>query len=175
MGTSRSGQGPRELFILQVHHRRYDYLLFFSEVSQKWVTLRVPYRQKIILFIICFYASMHRPTILQNKILRIICSCLFFCPANIYRPSLEKVRFCRPNPNPLQPLNFYLTRKRKKAFCWELYALQRIKAWFSIMIFISFLKNIEKFVSKNLSIFFPIFIIIIHDFFFLNWASIQCC
>ena len=44
-----------------------------------------------IFFIIRFYTIMHRTTIVQNKILSIICSC-FFCPANIYRPSLGKVR-----------------------------------------------------------------------------------
>ena len=36
------------------------------------------YRQKMIFFIICFYAIMHRTTIVQNKIISIICSCLFF-------------------------------------------------------------------------------------------------
>ena len=41
-------------------------------------------------FITSFYAIMHR-TIVQNKIFSIICSCQFFFPANIYRPSLEKV------------------------------------------------------------------------------------
>ena len=45
----------------------------------------------------------------------------FFCPANIYWPSLGKVRLGRPNPKPLQPLNFYLRRK-KKLFYSELYA-----------------------------------------------------
>ena len=48
-------------------------------------------------FIILSYATMHRTTIVQNKIIN-ICSSLFFCPANIYRPSLEKVRLGRPNP-----------------------------------------------------------------------------
>ena len=43
-------------------------------------------------FIRCFYAIMHRTTIVQNKILSIISSCFFFCWANIYRPSLGKVR-----------------------------------------------------------------------------------
>ena len=68
---------------------------------------------------------MHRTTIVQNKILSIICS--FFCPLNIYTPSLEKVRLGRPNPKPLQPLYFYLWRKRP--FYSELYA-QRYDARF---------------------------------------------
>ena len=64
-------------------------------------------------FIICFYAIMHRTTIVPNKSISIICSCLFICPANIYRPSLEKVWIGRPNSTPLQRLNFYLRRKKK--------------------------------------------------------------
>ena len=60
-----------------------------------------------------YYAIMHRTTIVQNKIISIICSCLFFCLVNIYRPSLRKVRLDRPNPNPSQSLNIYLRRKKK--------------------------------------------------------------
>ena len=41
------------------------------------VVLRGPCRQKISFFIIHFYAIMHRTTIVQNKIIIIICSCLF--------------------------------------------------------------------------------------------------
>ena len=63
--------------------------------------------------IIRFYAIMHRTTIIQKIILISICPCLFFCPANIYSPSLEKVQLGRPNPKLLQPLNFYLRRKEK--------------------------------------------------------------
>ena len=59
-------------------------------------TLRVPYWQKIYFFIICFYAIMHRTTIEQNKIISIICSFFFFCPANIYRPSLGKLQLGKP-------------------------------------------------------------------------------
>ena len=66
---------------------------------------------KIIFFIIHFYASMHR-TIIQNKII-VLFVLAFFCPANIYRPSLGKVRLGRPNPKPLKPLNFYLRKKKK--------------------------------------------------------------
>ena len=60
-----------------------------------------------------FYAIMHRTTV-QNKIISTICSWLLFCSANIYRPSLGKVWLGRLNPKPIQPLNFYLRRKRKK-------------------------------------------------------------
>ena len=65
-------------------------------------------------FIIRFYAIMHRTTIVQSKIKINICSCLFFCSSNIYRPSLGKVWLSWPNPKLIQLLNFYLRRKRKK-------------------------------------------------------------
>ena len=55
---------------------------------------------------------MHRTTIVQNKIVSIICSCLFFCRANIYRPSPGKVWLGKPNPNLSQSLNIYLRRKK---------------------------------------------------------------
>ena len=61
-----------------------------------------------------FFAIMHRTTIVQNKIISIICSCLFFCLANIYRPSLGKVWLGRPNSKPIPPHNFYLGRRKKK-------------------------------------------------------------
>ena len=79
-----------------------------------YICFNVCLSREDIFFIICFYAIMHGTTIVQNKISIIICSCLFFCPANIYRPSLGKVRLGRPNPKLLQPLNFYCKRKRKK-------------------------------------------------------------
>ena len=53
---------------------------------------------------------MHKTTNAQNKILS---SIFIFFPANIHRPSLGKVRLGRPNPKPIQPLNFYLRRKKK--------------------------------------------------------------
>ena len=56
---------------------------------------------------------MHWTTIAQNKIITIICSSLFFCLANIYRPSLGKMQLGRPNPNQFQALNFYFRRKKK--------------------------------------------------------------
>ena len=79
---------------------------------------------------------MHR-TIVQNKILSVICSCFFFSLANIYRPSLGKVQFGRPNKKTIQPLNFYLRRK-KRPFYPEFYALQWYEAKFSILIFMYF-------------------------------------
>ena len=54
---------------------------------------------------------MHR-TIVHNKIISMICSCLFFCLPNIYRPSLGKVWLGRPNPNQQNSLNFYLRKKK---------------------------------------------------------------
>ena len=56
---------------------------------------------------------MHRTTIVQNKIISSICSCLFFCQANIYKPSLGKVQLGRPNPKQIPELNFYLGKKKK--------------------------------------------------------------
>ena len=104
---------------------------------------------------------MHRTTIVQNKILSIIVLA-FFCPANIYRPSLRKVQLGRPNPKPLQPLNFYLRRNKKRPFHSELYAEQWYDAQFSILIFIYFFKNILKFYRKTLSKLWTIYKIIIH-------------
>ena len=104
---------------------------------------------------------MHRTTIVQNKIISIICSRLFFCPANIYRPSLGKVRLGRPNSKPIQALNIYLRRKRP--LYSELYALQWYRAQFSILIFICLKKKC--FLSKNVSKFWTIYIII-YIFFF---------
>ena len=71
-------------------------------------------RLKILSFIKHFYAIMYKTTIVQNKIISTICSWLFFCLANIYRPSLGKVQLSRPNPKLIHPLNFYLRRKIKK-------------------------------------------------------------
>ena len=97
--------------------------------------------QADIFFIIRFHAIMHRTTVVQNKIIRIICSCIFFVLLiciGLVEPSISlpirKVWSGRPNPKPLQPLNFYHRSKRKNPFYSELYALQRIKARFSINI-----------------------------------------
>ena len=66
-------------------------------------------------------------------------------PANIYRPSLGKVWFDRPNPKQIQPLNF---QEKKKTFYLELYALQRTEAGFSILISI-YLKKKVKMIKKK--------------------------
>ena len=42
------------------------------------------------------YAIMHRTTIVQNKILKDYLFLPFFCPANIYRPSLGMVQLALP-------------------------------------------------------------------------------
>ena len=73
--------------------------------------LRRLYQLKIFFFIIRFYEIMHRTSIVQNQIISIFCSCHFFCPANIYRPSLGKVGLGRPNPNLSQSLNIYFRKK----------------------------------------------------------------
>ena len=44
--------------------------------------------------------------------LKVLFLLAIFCPANIYRPSLWKVRLGRPNPNQSQSLNFYLRMKK---------------------------------------------------------------
>ena len=54
---------------------------------------------------------MYRTTVVQNKIISIICSCLFFCLTNIYRPSLGKVWLGRSNPNHCTQ---FLSQKEKK-------------------------------------------------------------
>ena len=86
-----------------------------AEISNtvKTQVLRGLYQRKIIFFIIYFYAIMHRTTIVQNKIISSICSCLLFCLDNIYRPSLGKLQLGRPNPKPIPLLNFYLRRRKK--------------------------------------------------------------
>ena len=56
---------------------------------------------------------MYRTTIIQNKFISIICSYIFFCPTNIYRPSLGKVWLGRPNSKLIPALNFYLRRRKK--------------------------------------------------------------
>ena len=73
----------------------------------------------------------------------------FFCPANIYRPRLGKVWLGRPNPKPIQPLKFYLRRKRKNPLYSQLYALPRIGAKFSNFIFIYFYKIFKNLYKKN--------------------------
>ena len=93
---------------------------------------------------------MHR-TIVQNKIISSICSCIFFYPANIYRPSLGKVQLGRPNQNLIQPLNFYLRRKKKHYP--EFNALQQNDADFKL-----FKKKIIFF--QKISNFLTIYIII---------------
>ena len=75
----------------------------------------VPVKKKNI---ISFHAIMHK-TIVQNKIIALFA--LFFCPANIYRTSLQKVRLGRPNPHPTTTARF-LSQKKKKTFYSELYA-----------------------------------------------------
>ena len=72
-----------------------------------------------------------------------------FFQSYIYGPSLGKVRLDRQTPKPIQLLNFYLKRKRKSPFYSELYALQRIGARFSILIFIYFLKIFFKMYQKT--------------------------
>ena len=112
------------------------YLVIWSQ------PFRGPYRQKIIFIIIRFYAITHRTTIVQNKIISIICSCLLLSPANIYRPSLGKVQLGRNCPNLYQSLNICLRRKIEKTFYSELYGLQCIVVRFLIFIFIYFKKII---------------------------------
>ena len=97
---------------------------------------------------------MHR-TIEQNKILRIIRPFLFVCLANIYRPSLGKVQLGRPNPKPLQPLNFYLRKKKKKTIllrivCTTTYWSQIFNFYFHLF----FLKILKICIRKPVNFFF---------------------
>ena len=116
--------------------------------------------------IIRFYAIMHRTTVVQNKILSIIYSC-FFCPENIYRPSLGKVRLGRPNPKPIQPLYFYLRRNKKTVLLRIVYPTT---VWCPIynFDFNLFKKNILQCYQKNLPKICNIYIIIIHYYFFVK-------
>ena len=135
MGGDRFPAGPPK----SIYFLCNLFSLRFSEKGSK----QTMYRTAIMFFIISFYAIMHR-TIVQNKIISIICSCLSFTPANIYRPHLGKVQLGRPNPNLSQSLNIYLRRK-KKTFYSELYAQQWIAVQFSIFNFFKlFLKMYHK-------------------------------
>ena len=93
-----------------------------------------------LFFIIRFYAIMHYANYKHYLFFP------FFCPANIYRPSLGKVRLGRPNPNLSQPINIYLRRK-KKTFYSELYAhnVLQFDFWFWFSFFFKlFLKMYHK-------------------------------
>ena len=108
-----------------------------------------------------FYAIMHWTTIVQNKLISIICSCLFF-PVNIYSPSLGKVWLGRLNQTPLQGLNFYLRRKKKHSApnCMHYNAsLHNFQFWFSFIF-----KKVKK----------TIYIIIMNIIFFLNIPTMSC-
>ena len=56
---------------------------------------------------------MHRTTIIQNKILTIIVLA-FFCPANIYRPSLGNLWLGRPYPKQFVVTWFISQKEIKK-------------------------------------------------------------
>ena len=58
---------------------------------------------------------MHTRTIVQNKILSIICSCSFFCPTNINWPNLVNVWLVTPNPNDYESPNFHTRNFFKQA------------------------------------------------------------
>ena len=94
--------------------------------------LRGPYWQNFIVFIICFYAIMHKRTIYKIKLSALFVLAFFFCPANIYIPSLGKVRLGRTNPNQSQSLNIYPRMEIKRRFYSEFYALQCVAVQFSI-------------------------------------------
>ena len=86
----------------------------------------------------------------------------------------------RPNTKPLQPLNFYLRRKRKNPFYSELCALQHIKAWFSIWIFIYSIYYLFQFwlfwfsnlIKKTCQCFFIYIYIYIYIYMYINNYSL---
>ena len=116
-----------------------------------------------IFFIICFYAIMHR-NIVQNKIISIICSCLF-CPANIYRPSLWKVRLGRPTQNRFSHLIFISEEKEKTHSTQNCMHNNRLKIDFQFSFFLIFKKTYQK-TCQN----FELYIIISNQFF---WGKIN--
>ena len=95
---------------------------------------------------------MHR-TIVQNKIIVLFVLAVFFCPANIYRPSLGKVGYVGLIQNRFSGSIFISEENEKTPIYSELYALQRAEDGFSISIFIYFLKNILKMYQKTCKIF----------------------
>ena len=116
---------------------------------------------------------LNRTTTVQNKIISIICFCLFFCRANIYRPSLGKVRLGRSNQTSLQRLNFYLRKKQKNillriACTTTLHCPIFNFDWFSFI-----LKNVYNFFSKKpVNIFKYIYYIIIIIFLIFHWHAV---
>ena len=90
--------------------------LFCSEITAETfghcVLLRVPYPRIFFLFYVflqlCIEQLLYRIKFKDYLFL------LFFCLANIYRPSLGKVRLGKPNPKPVQAFNFYLSKREKK-------------------------------------------------------------
>ena len=99
-----------------------------------------------IFFIIYFYAIVHR-TIVQNKILSIICSCHFFCLANIYRPSLEKVGSVGLTQNQFSGSIFISEEKEKKHStqnCMHYNVLMTDFQFSFSFIFKKYLKNLAK-------------------------------
>ena len=109
------------------------------------IVLRGPYRWKIILFIICFHAIMHRTTIVQNKMINIICSCFSFCLVNIYSPGIGKLWLGRLTHQNFRGLIFILEEKKSllRIVCTTMLHIL-------ILNFNLFLKNILKNRSKNL-------------------------
>ena len=73
------------------------------------MSLRAPYWP--IFLIICFYAIVHRRTIVQNKIISIICS--FFVQL-ILIDNLLNVWLSAPNPNNYKSPNIHPRRIKKK-------------------------------------------------------------
>ena len=87
----------------------------------------------------------------------------FFYLANIYRPGLGKVQLDRPNSKLIQPLNFYLRKKGKTHStqnCMHNNGLDTdFQFWFSFIF------------KKYYQFFLPIYIIIIHNFFFKSVSN----
>ena len=102
---------------------------------------------------------MRRTAFVQNKIINIVCFCLFFCPANIYRPSLRKVRLGRPKTD--SAAQFLSHKKKKNPILLRIVCTTT--DWSPILNFDFhlFLKFIKKNYKKN-STFLTIYIIIIH-------------
>ena len=67
-------------------------------------------------FIVHFSATMHRTTIVQNGIISIICSCVFFWQANIKRPNLKNLLYCRPTSNRYSSSSFHHRMVEQVAF-----------------------------------------------------------
>ena len=78
---------------------------------------------------------------------------LFFCPANIYRPSLGKMRLGRPNPNWFSRSIFILEEKEKTHSTQNCMLYKDLKINFQFWFSYIFKKYVKKIIKKPVKFF----------------------